>query len=233
MGLKEDISQRLALIELRNKKPKKKPYEGNGWPLEKKMEAVECYLRHGNLKQVSLQVGVNYNLMRKWHGQPWWAEIEAELRKVGTIKTDNKLTTIADKALDATLDRVENGDYVFDPKTKKIHRVPASLRDVNRVAVDMLSKQEALRQNDKTTESSKISVEEHLKMLANEMAKWFEKDLKPVIELEEVEDAVYEEREERLQEGTGVGTHQEAESSEGSSGEEYSSESDGRRRQGA
>lgn len=213
-----DIKERLTKIAKRNSKVQR---VGNQhWPYEKKLEAVSQYLLLGNMKQVSVLTGVKYETLKDWKASPWWLELEKELRATENIKMDVKLSKIVEKSLDATLDRVENGDFIYDQKSGEIRRKPAALRDLHRVAVDTLAKRELLRDSaSDRKETTQVSMDEQLKMLAMEMAKWFHKETKPVIELTEVEDAVYEEREEGLQEG-----EREVQLSPGSSGEESGEE---------
>lgn len=196
-----DFNERLKLISERNKA--KKIHQKNGiWPIEKRIEVVGQYLILGNLKLAAATTGVDYDLVRKWKTQPWWPELVAELRATENLKMDATLSELVELSLHAAYDRIVNGDYVYDQKTGEIKRKPAALRDIHRVAVDLLSKREFLRDKaDASGENKTTSVEEHLKILANNMAQWFEKQKHPVIELEEVEDAVYEERETGLQDG--------------------------------
>lgn len=216
-----DFKQRLEKISQRNMKVKHRPH--TTWPVEKKIEVVSQWLVLGNMRMVAAITGVSYDLIREWKGQPWWKELEGEIRATQNIEMDTKLSKIVDKSLDAVLDRVENGDFIYDQKSGEIRRKPAALRDIHRVSVDTLSKRELLRGNaTERKETTQVSVEEQLKMLAMEFAKWTDKNKHPVIELEEVEDAIYAERETGLQTGTGLGEDQEAGSSEGPSSEELS-----------
>lgn len=204
-----DFKERLAKITQRNLKVKHKKHAH--WPLEKKIEAVTQFLVLGNMKQVSVLTGVNYDLLKDWKGSPWWSELEKEIRTSQNIELDTKLTKIVEKSIEATLDRVENGDIVVNNKTGEFIRRPAPLRDVHRVAVDTIQRRELLRDKQhERGESTQVSVEEHLKIVAQQMAKWFEQANKPIIELntEDVTDvtekdtnAVHDERKEGLQEG--------------------------------
>jgi hypothetical protein len=162
------------------------------------------------MKMVSAVTGVDHQLIRQWKGQPWWRELEAEIRQTQNIEMDTKLSKIVDKSLDAVLDRVENGDFIYDQKSGQIKRRPAALRDIHRVSVDMLDKRELLRGGaSERKENTQISVVEQLKILAAEFAKWQTKP-KETIDVEAVEvietsgeviDAVHEERETGLQDG--------------------------------
>jgi hypothetical protein len=230
MPVTPDFSERLRKITLRNRRKTHKP--GQTWPIEKRVEVVSQWLVVGNMKQVAAISGVPYDLVRKWKGQPWWADLEREIRATQNIELDGKLSKIVDKSLEAVLDRVEHGDFIYDQKTGEVRRKPAALRDLHRVAVDTISKRELIRTEEKT-DQAKISVEDHLKMIAQELVKLSKGPEKPVIDLVEVEDALYEEREAGLQEGAEMGAREEAESGGGSCGTEQGPEDDDGRREGS
>lgn len=183
-----DFKDRLKKISLRNAKVTHK--RAAHWPMEKKIEAVSQYLVLGNMKLVAATTGVSHDLLRQWKGQPWWLELEGEIRASQNIELDTKLSKIVDKSLDAVLDRVENGDFIYDQKSGEIKRRPAALRDIHRVSVDMISKQDLIRKGaTDRNEGSKISVEEQLKMLAMNFALWVtESDkTKKTIDVESIE----------------------------------------------
>jgi hypothetical protein len=187
-----DFKERLKKITQRNLKVRH--VKNNSWPIEKKIEVVSQFLVLGNMKMVAAVTGVQHSLIRQWKGQPWWKELEAEIRQTQNIEMDTKLSKIVDKSLDAVLDRVENGEFFYDQKEGKVKRKPANLRDVSRVSVDMISKRELLRGNaTERKETSQVSVAEQLKMLAEEFAKWQTKP-KEVIDVEMVEVVTYEDK---------------------------------------
>lgn len=223
--MSNQFKERLAEIQVRNRQKKRLP--GTAWRIEKWVEVVTQYLILGNLKLVAAVTDVPYETIRNWKNTQRWLELEQEIRASQNIQMDQKLTQIVEKSLDATLDRVENGDFIYDQKSGEIRRKPASLRDIHRVAVDVLSRRELLRDKaSERKETTQITVTEQLGMLAQEFAKWVEKGKpKEVLEMVEVvgeNDAVHEEWETRLQEGTGVGAQEEAGESEGEGSTERS-----------
>lgn len=222
-----DFNERLKKISANNQRRLAHRKQGEVWPIEKRLEVVSQFLLLGNMKVVAAMTGVDYDLCRKWKTQAWWPEMVAEVRATQNIKTDTTLTEIIEKSLEAAYDRIVNGDYIYDQKTGEIKRRPAALRDIHRVAVDLLGKREFLRDKAEASGDHKqTSVEEHLSILANNMSQWFEKQKKPVIDLEEVEDAVYEEREAGLQEGSSP-VHLETGSEEEAGGAERSPSGNG------
>lgn len=212
------------------------------WPMEIKIQVVSQYLVLGNMALVSAVTKVPHQLIRAWKGQPWWKDVEAQVRATENLQMDNKLSKIVDKSLDAVLDRVENGEYFYDQKLGQVKRKPANLRDVARVSVDILSKRELLRGNaTERKETTQVSIDEQLKALAIEFARWQTPTIqKPTIDVEmvevledkEKEDAFYEEWKAGLQEGSGE-LHVETGSSKEADGAECSSTGDGEGGEGA
>jgi hypothetical protein len=180
-----DFKERLEKVTQRNLKVKH--VKNYNWPMEKKIEVVSQFLVLGNMKLVSAMTGVSHDLIRQWKMKPWWKELEAEIRQTQNIEMDTKLSKIVDKSLDAVLDRVENGDFIYDQKSGEIRRRPAALRDIHRVSVDMIDRRELLRGNSvNRNEQTQVSVAEQLKLLAQEFAKWQPKP-KETIDVEMVE----------------------------------------------
>lgn len=181
-----EFKERLEKIKIKNLNLKHKP--SGTWPIEKRIEVVSQYLVLGNLKIVAASTGISYGLIRQWKMQPWWNELEQEIRATQNIEMDTKLSKIVDRSLDSVLDRVENGDFFYDNKSGEIKRKPVNLRDVARVSVDILSKRELLRGNaTDRKETTQVSVNEQLKLLAAEFAKWQNKAKPEVIDVEMVE----------------------------------------------
>lgn len=230
------LKEQLANVRLANVSKRHKKHAV--YPLEKKIEVVTKYLVLGNMKLVAVDSGVDYGLLRQWKMQPWWSDLEKEIRATQNIAVDNKLSKIIERSMDLTLDRLENGELAVNSKTGQTYRKPIAMRDAAKVTTDFLTKQGSLRKEEKeTTQVSQISVTEQLATLALEFAKWQTKEVskKEAIDIEskEITDAVSKEWEEGLQEGTELGEDQEAEPGEGSGGEEFSPFRNGEGREGS
>lgn len=181
----------------------KKHVPNTTWSKEAKIAAVSQYLVLGNMALVSAITKIPHQLLRAWKGQPWWKDVEAEIRATSNLEMDNKLSKIVDKSLDAVLDRVENGEFVYNQKTGTVIRKPVNMKDVAKVSVDLLSKRELLRGNaTERKETTQVSVAEQLKQLAVEFAKWQNptKQIAPkgdtidveTVEVEEPDEDMYE-----------------------------------------
>jgi len=181
------------MVYIRDKKVARKP---GWWPEKKKIEVLTTFLATGSQAHTSAITGVPEETIRLWRKSDWWAERTKEFKSDNSLVLDNKLAKIMDKALDAVVDRIENGEYIFDPRTGTTTRVPAKLRDVQKVASDMIDKKALLEKITKGKEDTKQAITaDHLVMLAREFAKFANggrepaevQDLKSVIEGEHEE----------------------------------------------
>lgn len=182
------------MVYIRTKKTK--AGQPGWWPEKKKIEVLTTFLATGSQAHTSAITGVPEETIRVWRKSEWWAERTKEFKSDNSLVLDNKLTKIMDKALDAVVDRIENGEFMYDPRSGDVVRVPAKLRDVQKVASDMIDKKTLLEKVTKAKEETKQNITaDHLVLLAREFAKFANggketpeaMDLKTVIEGEHQE----------------------------------------------
>jgi hypothetical protein len=130
---------------------------------------ITAYLTLGNATLVQGMTGIPAQTIRFWKMQPWWREIEAQIREEDNLTQSVKLKKIVDKTLDLVLDRVENGDFQYDPKSGKLVRRPVLLRDAGKVGVSMMERRDML-QMIQVQKLKQPSVEESLKKIAETFA---------------------------------------------------------------
>lgn len=141
------------------------------YPDSTKIEALKLWLITGNLRAVAAAMNIPHITLQGWRYSDWWAEMAADIRNEGQIQLTNRLKTIAQKAMDVTLDRLENGDWVLNQKTGKMERKPVVMRDAHRVAesfVDRATRIEA-KPIDEVVEQK---VQDRLVALAETFAKF-------------------------------------------------------------
>lgn len=167
------------------------------WPAQTKLEAVKLWLVSGNLAAVGTALGVPYLTLQHWKKQQWWEEWVNQMKLEGKVVLSNRLRDIASKALMATEDRLDHGDYVLNGKGDLI-RKPVTAAVANKVAIDMINSVQKLEQED-TTQQEKALVD-RLSDLATKFEEMSKKKKKvqvtDVIIGEEI--AIYDQREERL-----------------------------------
>lgn len=152
---------------------------GEWWSDAKRIEVVTTWLALGKIPLVSACTGVSEGTIRQWRTQPWWKELEISITTETDQELDAKLAKRIDKALDVIWDRLENGDFLFDPKTSEFIRKPVNMKDSHKVMVDMLDKRLLLRKQPREQQSQE-AVGDILKNLAKEFEQMAKKKLKEV-----------------------------------------------------
>lgn len=141
------------------------------WPDAKKIEVVTTYLALGKAPMVEAITGVPRQTIRLWKMQPWWKDLEREIRNEEDGELDAKLSRIIDKSLDAVGERLDNGEFLLDSRTGQIKRVPVKMRDAARVSTELLDKRNLIR-GKPTSITEKISTEDIIKNLAQQFAQF-------------------------------------------------------------
>lgn len=178
------------------KENKTKPHQPGHWKESKRIEAVTTYLSTGNLSETARIIGVPIRTLETWKISDWWKEMVNKVQSDEDQQLDAKTSKIINKALDSLMDRIENGEYVYDQKTGQLKRAPAKLRDLNTAFNNLLDKRQLLR-NKPTKIVEQQSTALQLQNLANQFAQFVKKETKEMeyIEGETVvqgEDGVYE-----------------------------------------
>lgn len=172
------------------------------WSEKKKLEALGIYMATGSLTMAANQSNVPFETVKSWARSDWWKDKVKEIQNEEYDKLDSKLSKALDKALDQVMDRIENGEYMYDPKTGKTKLMPAKLRDLNTAFNSLMDKRQLIRkQPTKIIEQSNTAAQ--LQNLADQFAAFvtgkekkdkFNDLIDQVIEgdtVEEGEDGVY------------------------------------------
>lgn len=177
---------------------KTKAHQGGHWKEAKKIEAVTTYLSTGNLTETARMLAIPIRTMESWKISDWWKELVAKIQAEDDQQLDTKTSKAINKALDNLMDRIENGEVIYDQKTGQLKRTPAKLRDLNTAFNNLLDKRQLLR-NKPTKIVEQQSTAVALQNLANQFANFTQKhETEKVVEYIEGdtviqnEDGVYE-----------------------------------------
>jgi hypothetical protein len=171
--------------------PKRTKSKKAGWYSDShKLEAVKLWLITGNLATTAAALNIPLVTIKSWRYTKWWPELADEIRREGQIQLSQGLKKVAEKALEVTIDRLENGDWQYDPKTGQMVRKPVLMRDANRVANDMLDKHLKLDERPQQEEALKAT-QDRLQALAETFAGFAKKVRKiEVIDAQEVRESI-------------------------------------------
>jgi len=161
-----------------------------------KLNAVKLYLLTGNKAATAASLGIHINTFYNWCNSEWFKDLTREIQAQNNIELTTKLRGIAEKALEATADRIAHGDWVLNQKTGEMIRKPIVVRDAHRIASDFISK--ANDQEDRLQrETGEHATQGKLEQLAEAFAKFASKTTKiEVIDVvsKEINDAVHDKR---------------------------------------
>lgn len=124
---------------------RKKVSEGGNYTYKEKSEAAALYLATGNWSFVEKQLGISRQTLYTWRKQPWWTELINDMSIQERVENNKTLKALRQKALAAVEDRLNLGNVQYDQKTGKFVRVPVNARDVHKIAMDLMSKEEILQ----------------------------------------------------------------------------------------
>jgi len=144
--------------------------QGKQYSSKIRLECVQNYMILGNCEQVGAITGVPAQTIRLWRMQDWWKDLENEFRHSENLQVTGKLKRIVEKSLTAVEERLDAGDWQYDPKTGALIRRPVLLRDAAKVASEFLERQQALQER-VIEKAAQPSVEEALKRIAAEFVK--------------------------------------------------------------
>ena len=147
--------------------PKKTSVSQPGqWSEEKRIEAATVYLNCGNLSMTSRLTGIPRYTIKEWLDKDWWNQLLLDINKAKETDKKNKFSKLIDKSIELLENRLEEGDFQYDPKTGKMIRVPLKARDANRILNDA---QQAVLNIDK--ESRKVEQQKKVEDIADRLTK--------------------------------------------------------------
>lgn len=156
-----------------------------GYSEAAKQKAALAFAQNQNLRVAADITEINYETIREWMREPWWAEFQEEYKRERRALLNTKLTTIVDMALEKVQDQIELGDEIYNKKTGETVRIAIPMSQVAKVAHDFLGQKLAIEKMDSGIREETTDVKDALKLLAAEFAK-FNKKTKPqeIIDIE-------------------------------------------------
>lgn len=154
---------------------------------KEKINACCVFAVSGNSRRTAELTKIPEATIRQWKQSHWWNDVTTRIYSEQDEELSGKLTKLVDKAVDEINDRLEDGDYVYNPKLDKIIRKPINAKDVAGIAVMAVDKRQLLR-GQPTSRTESVSQDQRLKALADEFKKFSKaKEVKQDLSIEEVD----------------------------------------------
>jgi transposase-like protein len=140
-GRKTDIERRRNSTPVQGKVKGKRTHFTD----KEKLRAVSTYAVAGNSRRVAEITGIPEGTIRSWKSTDWWHEAMQKIVVEQDDELGTKLTNLVNKAVDEVNDRLENGNYVYNPKLDKLIRKPVDAKELAIVTAISIDKRQLLR----------------------------------------------------------------------------------------
>jgi hypothetical protein len=150
------------------------------WNDNKKIDVVTTWLITGNLAATASVCQVPLVTIKMWKKQPWWNDLVLDIQTESDQELDAKLSKRIEKSLEIINDRLEHGDFQYDPKTGQFVRKPVSMKDGWKVANEMIDKRWLIRKMPQN-QVDQGAVGDILKNLAKEFAEMAKKRVSNIL----------------------------------------------------
>lgn len=123
----------------------------------KRIEAVTAYLVLGKASLAEAATKVPAGTIRRWKMEPWWDDLVDQIQSEEDRELDSKLARRLSKALDIVDDRLESGDFMFDPKSGQFRRRPVSMKDTWKVTKELMDARTVIRSKPRRNRSEEAA----------------------------------------------------------------------------
>ena len=146
-------------------------YKKSIWTQNQKLQAVTTYAMLGNMTETALVTSIPLETLKGWKLTPWFKETLLQIRDEDIQKLDGNLQRVATKALASVEDRLDKGDFQYDPRTGKPMRIPVKAQVALRITTDLLDRQDKIRNTPDKVEVEK-TIDARLAKLSEEFARF-------------------------------------------------------------
>lgn len=111
-----------------------------------KVHAVVAYIVTGSFAEASRFTTVPATTIMDWRkNSGWWPTVAKYVQLARQEELDTQLSGVIHKSMELVQDRLEDGDYKYNPKLDKLVRVPMSARDAAAIADRTIHNRNLLR----------------------------------------------------------------------------------------
>ena len=139
--------------------------------LEQKTDACALYCVYGDVDQVSDITKIPAKFIRLWKDEPWWAEIQKKVFVEQNEKLASRIDTVLDKSLGHLVDRLDNGDYIWDVRNSQLVRKPVDTKTLATLFNTLTHRRQLVR-GEPTSISSNLNTNDRLELLKQEFLKF-------------------------------------------------------------
>jgi len=156
------------------------------YPIEDRIYACIVYTVTGSMSKTERITNIPISSISYWRNKPWFLKVQDQVRKIRNDFLEAQLTQITEQATDAILDRLENGDEIYDMKMGDKVRIRVKASDATTALKTALEKREELGGRE-VAGKERSSIVDHLKRLADAFEEVSRVKSFPIIESEVID----------------------------------------------
>ena len=156
----------------RRGRPLKASHHAPDWfPQQTKIDACTLYCVYGDTDEVSKLTNVPVKYIRQWKEEPWWVEIQKKVFTEQNEKLASRINGVLDSSLTHIVDRLDNGDYLWDVRKSKLVRKPIDTKVLSNLFNTLVHRRQLIR-GEPTNITTQVAVDDRLKLLAQQFEKF-------------------------------------------------------------
>ena len=153
------------------RRDKKKKGPGH-WPEAKKLDVIQSYILLGSLRKAAALNNVPEITAKVWKATQFWRDTEDEFRRGSKLQLAGKLTELVNKSLAVIADRLEGGDFIYQPRTGTFVRKQISAEHANKIATQLIDRTLAVEKAAKPEKQTDEGLDARLQKLREEMIRF-------------------------------------------------------------
>jgi len=156
----------------RRGRPLKASHHAPDWfPQQTKIDACTMYCVYGDVDEVSKLTNVPVKYIRQWKEEPWWSEIQKKVFTEQNEKLASRINGVLDSSLTHIVDRLDNGDYLWDVRKSKLVRKPIDTKVLSNLFNTLTHRRQLIR-GEPTNITTQVAVDDRLRLLAKQFEKF-------------------------------------------------------------
>jgi len=153
------------------RRDKKKKGPGH-WSEQKKIDVIQSYILLGSARKAAAINNVPEITVKVWKTTQFWKDTEDELRRGSKLQLSGRLSELVNKALVVIADRLEGGDFIYQPRTGTFIRKQISAEHANKIATQLIDRTLAVEKAAKPEKHTDEGLDARLQKLKDEMTRF-------------------------------------------------------------
>lgn len=125
--------------------PKELPVKRESYDKEDKEAAAAAFILHGTIREAAKALDFPEQTVYAWTRKAWWPKLVDTMRMRHQEFIEARMSHTLELVSDALVDRLENGDYVYNSTKDKVVRIPIKAKEMANILATVHDKLRVMR----------------------------------------------------------------------------------------